>query len=1314
MAQPTLAELRAYAESGQTPLDSGVRAKLLSEHGVASKAAADYRKTKDAGMLKYRIAQLENSQQMLADNQRTAAALQETMGKNGRAAADAATRRANALTKASTDIATKRADFDSRTFNSAAAKYGASNRDATGAQDAAGELFNSMNLQGVKYNQANPNVASLADQYTVMVGAGSLADIAKDPQGIDKVIAQVGAKGTLESQLRTFLATAIQGEAETKLASEAIQKGTDRLRKLSGLAYANPDAPPPKEVQDEILSLNEKLSGNFLKLAGENLPEVQAQLQAAVAEDSEYQRLLGEADWYKSEYERLDPARRKSKEVSLGRIVAQPIFQEWAKSNGLNIGSAVVNADGTVTYAPGGDDFKALMRFQYQMQHPDRFGERLFFDRGGSTGTVVEVSYTDPAERERQLARLAYDNGNLVGIESDGKMRYLTKQQYEDANENNGAEPTGYRHAKVGDKLYVKDPIGNISEVNPDGTTKYIGDTLAGAEFGDAVIYKDGKPARYMTATDFNSPETLAVDGSLGVADPTESAELAKVSPFKRVPPDQAREIGTFTTIGTLDKMHANTIIKNGVGALSINGGQQIITPAMQPYVREIVHKDGTKLSDAGGVVRQAHAEKLAAQYGAGDSRVAEQRAVSDAYYGSAPEGGTTTAPLGTTAATTARAGSQIPEPSGLLQSALAGPNPLAQVDQLERSGLTAPGTSAQVADALAQAPAQAPAPAALATAAPSAAVTPAPATAPVASGAAAAAPAKPRITAGGYTYEVGIKDGQATYTVVSGPGVDKMNDKVIEPGDPRYAGFEANLKAEAAATAAPAPSAPTDPAAPTYLKTSDGYGFKVTGPPGARTYEIVTYTGDKPDNLVFSPNHPRHAQLEKNLKNATPIDYMTVNGYTYQAEVKPGQKEPTYAIVGGPGVEGMKDRFIEPSDKRYKQFTQQLAADKAAAATAPAAPAAPAPAAPAPAAAPTARPAPPKVEGRGEGVELEPRRGVLTEPTTRTRPTLASTIVGGLRSTLRTDAEGKEEPGLIEALKARREAKREEERATMRGEARAEAERQGERFQRAYDQSPRGRAEAAKSTDDAVSKAVAAGEMTASEASAARAKLGLKTPAAPAPAPAPAPAAAPAAPSTATPPPAPAQTAPAAPFATARVQYPTQAEIDVADAAAAAREATAQARRDYLMSVSTYVSPEEAAAGRTRATAPAAPATAPATNLGPGIIGSTGTGSTGVAVGPSPKVDVGGPPKVAPVAPVKIERSDATPTPRPASPDSPGRPAPLSVYRGTVSPPAPASTAAASPRLAPQFRPMRPANDAPAKEIQQYNADMRAWANSQ
>ena len=51
---------------------------------------------------------------------------------------------------------------------------------------------------------------------------------------------------------------------------------------------------------------------------------------------------------------------------------------------------------------------------------------------------------------------------------------------------------------------------------------------------------------------------------------------------------------------------------------------------------------------------------------------------------------------------------------------------------------------------------------------------------------------------------------------------------------------------------------------------------------------------------------------------------------------------------------------------------------------------------------------------------------------------------------------------------------------------------------------------------------------------------------------------------------------------------------------------------------------------------------TSSATNLGPGIVGATGTGSTGVAVGAGPKVGVSTAAKVVASAPVKIERSVA------------------------------------------------------------------------
>lgn len=1203
----TRAELEAFAKTGQLPLDPTVRIKLIEGYGKMQGLIEDYRKTKDVGMLKYRIAQLENSQRMLTANQRASNALLETKGKSARAAADALQARLTGLDNNMTQIATRTQQFSSRVFNPVQAAYDASAKNEEAKYSALIQLTREMGNQGVSYDSGAPEIAALGQQFLTMTGEGSLADL-NTPAARAAASIRMGASPAQQEDARKFLDKAYAAFDQERVARDSIKKGKSEADRLVGIAMAT-NQPVSQDLADQIAKLNSDLDTTFANYAKQSLPEVQQQLQAAIAEDSEYQRLLSEADWYKSEYERLDPAMRKSKEVSLGRIVAQPIFQEWAKSNGLAIGTALVNADGTVTYAPGKDDFKALMRFQYQMQNPDRFGERLFFDRGGSTGTVVEVTYTDPAERERQLARLAYDNGNLVGIESDGKMRYLTKQQYEGANENNGAEPTGYQSAVGSDgNAYLKDPYGNVYQAGADEEgnfkTTLVTSPPPGLQFSDAVITAGGKPARYMTAADFGSSSTK-LDSIDDTSTPGVSAELAKVSPFKRVPPDQAREIGSVTTIGTLDKMHANTIIKNGVGALSINGGQQVITPDMKPYVREIVHKDGAKLSDVGGVVRQVRAEQLAATYGANDPRsLAEQRAIADTYYGQAPaQSGVTTAPLGTAAATTAagaRAGGQIPEPSGLLQSALAGPNPEAQVNQLERSGLVPSGTSTAVAESLAQAPATAPA-------APSAAVTPAPAPAPVAAGAAAAAPAA-------------------------------------------------------------------------YLRSKDGYIFKVTGPAQGRTLEVVA--GPKgssiPSNPVFKPGDPRMGQLMKNLSGAELVDY-----------------DPTKGIV--------------------TPKAPAAAAPSTPAATAPTVPApTPAPAAPAPA----APPAPSKVEGRGPGVELEGRRGVLTEPTARTRPTRASAIVGGLGGALREDAAGTEEPSLIEALKARREAKREEERAKMRGEARAEADRQAERFQRAYDQSPRGRAEAAKSAADAISQAVAAGAMTADEATAARTKLGLTaqpTPtAAPAPAPKPtSPVAPPAAPAKPTEP-------IEKPDLSAFLPRKSMAEQVAPQGIGLRTQEPAAPVRPSMQSTAVRADKLGVVRAPSGGKMPAPEGQKPEPSMAEQVAGEgIGTVTGGQPSKPQPFQRPARAPEQA--ASLETETSGA------ARPEALGEKAegalpathrtktygdldrgvPLSTYRAAVSKPE------AKPRPVPQFRPMRPVNGTP-EEMRQYTIDSRAYAASQ
>ena len=88
-------------------------------------------------------------------------------------------------------------------------------------------------------------------------------------------------------------------------------------------------------------------------------------------------------------------------------------------------------------------------------------------------------------------------------------------------------------------------------------------------------------------------------------------------------------------------------------------------------------------------------------------------------------------------------------------------------------------------------------------------------------------------------------------------------------------------------ASAAPAPSAPAAPAtkpAPTsapsaakerYVKSSDGYTFKVTGPVGGETYDIVAADPGKiiPGKTTFGPRDAQTKTLVKNLQGATPVD---------------------------------------------------------------------------------------------------------------------------------------------------------------------------------------------------------------------------------------------------------------------------------------------------------------------------------------------------------------------------------------------------------------------------------------------------------
>ena len=58
------------------------------------------------------------------------------------------------------------------------------------------------------------------------------------------------------------------------------------------------------------------------------------------------------------------------------------------------------------------------------------------------------------------------------------------------------------------------------------------------------------------------------------------------------------------------------------------------------------------------------------------------------------------------------------------------------------------------------------------------------------------------------------------------------------------------------------------------YVRSKDGYIFKVTGPEGGRTLEVVAGAKDAPipSNPVFKPGDPRIAKLD--MAGAEVVDY--------------------------------------------------------------------------------------------------------------------------------------------------------------------------------------------------------------------------------------------------------------------------------------------------------------------------------------------------------------------------------------------------------------------------------------------------------
>jgi len=702
-------------------------------------------------------------------NNNTRAKLAETRGRDARAVTAALTSRRNSIEKNRAYVQSRlNASPDMRKVDSAYATGG-----VNGAVTA---LVNLRDERGATIDSNHPAVHGYMDRFvrTVTKGKQGIEDI--DPATFTGTLS--GLDQTLATQLEPLLVGGKQSINSLKSAQVELSNNLAKVSEGLGIAggASVPQATLDKLVQDEILR-NDDDAALVERLLGRSAADYEIEKQVLVENDAEYRRLLDLEESMRARVLGGAPGTGDK----IGRIVATPVFQQWAESNGFRLGNSRI-VDGKVEYIPGADDVKAIIQFQWQLKHPGKFSP---FGFGNSTGATVRVTVDNPERKEQIFREYAY-NGKLY-VNADGDLVKPSTMSEQAAGL--GLVPTLQTSVDAAGNTLIKKPDGSV--VKLDGTT--VAPSTATSPFEDATLYVNGAPVRYLMLSDIK-PDTVV--GYLDASTPEGQAEIAAfdkalvgASPFREVAPDTLRAQTAITAVGKLDKMHAADLSSpEGIGGISLDNGKTRFNASDRAAI-EILEAPAKGLMASlrrafRGNLTEAEALKLAAApvLGVGerlteaDRAAAAMRAEAEGRMGALAPGAAPGAGAGEDTVTVSRTDTF-------------GNEELAEVP--------AGSQAARVAAAAGQV-VSAPTPAA------------APATAPAAAPA-ATAPTEPTVVrkaagAGGYEYEA-LSDG--SFRIAKGPKAESVG-KIVKPGDSAHAAIKSEVDKAPAAPAA----APTAPAA--------------------------------------------------------------------------------------------------------------------------------------------------------------------------------------------------------------------------------------------------------------------------------------------------------------------------------------------------------------------------------------------------------------------------------------------------------------------------------------------------------------------
>jgi hypothetical protein len=527
--------------------------------------------------------QLASGVDTLASTQRMIGQVNETFAQNGRVETRSLVDLNNNTDDNLTKLATQSAQVISSRLSPALAAYQAAGGSIANGMES---LTNTLRLTGVDPSRESSDIAGMMQEVSTRMFGKPLDQITPE-QARQAVLAAKGSE-TLAAETAELFRHGQSVLASQQLVDREIQGTRSRLLELSRVSGGALSG----EQAQEAVRLSEKLAGLVEARVGMNATDLRKEMERVAQIDSTYQGLTEEAEWFKS---LVQQPGKEGLRTKIARTMANEEFRQWAKDNGFRIGSANIDAEGTVSgYAPGPNDERAMLVFSHQM----RTGRPIGFSR--NSGQLVRVTVQDPAARERVLSEYNIGGGQYA-VQGTGEDRtVLTPEQYAKARREQGIDPTGVQLAYSADKRTVFVKSGDtVTAYDQNGLYVNV-EPPAGLKFDDAIIYDGDKPARYATPSDL-----LDFDlAKIGTPNEEERAALPKTPKgIDVVGADALPAVGEMSVVGYRDKINARDIIEGGPGTFSINGGQQKFGPGAKI---EILESRGRTTSPTNVLARRA------------------------------------------------------------------------------------------------------------------------------------------------------------------------------------------------------------------------------------------------------------------------------------------------------------------------------------------------------------------------------------------------------------------------------------------------------------------------------------------------------------------------------------------------------------------------------------------------------------------------------------------------------------------------------------------------------------------------------------